>query len=274
MSKIKYGKTMFYKDYTDNHFVNSIVLKEKKIKNNYQYIPKCFLVRWWFNLFYYVFAMPILKILMKCKYHVKVYGKKNMKGMKGCIFIGNHTNVMDGCFASAVVASPKRNYIITNKDAVQVVLGKYFTKALGALPLPDDNRGLLNLAESVDILLKQGHAVTIFPEATIWPYYTKLRPMPAASFHYAVKSNVPVIPFAVTYRYAKGKNYLKKKPKVNITICEPIYPDLSLPPKERKIDLSVKTMNSLRPIIEGPDNVALYNYVQIDDKENGKNNPS
>lgn len=265
MKKNKYGKVKYYKNFTDNHFVNAIVFKEKPIPNDYQYIPKCFLVRWWFNFVYYFFAMPILWIMLKVKYGVKVYGKKNMKGVRGAVLIGNHSNSMDGCFASVMVARPKRNFIICNKDAVQVVLGKYFTTALGALPLPDDNRGLLNLANSVDKLLKKGNTVTIFPEATIWPYYTKLRPMPSASFHYAVRSNVPVVPFAVTYRYAKGKNKFAKKPKVNVTICKPIYPDLNLNAKERKEDLAFKTQNALKVVIESEGNVAFYNYVKVEE---------
>lgn len=237
MKKVKWGKKRYYTDFKDDSFMKTIVLKEKKIKNDYKYIPKSFTIRLLRNLFYYLIAAPILWIFGKIKYRIKVVGKKNLKKVKGgAILIGNHSNAADGVFASVFVAFPKKNYFITNKDAVQVILGKYFTKALGALPLPDEPRGLVNLSNAVETLVKKGNYVTIYPEATIWPYYTKLRPLAPATFHYAIKSEVPVVPFAVTYRYAKGKNYLKKKPRVNITILEPIYPDKNLSGIEAKRD--------------------------------------
>lgn len=262
--KVVWGEKRYYTDWKDNSFMKTIVLREKKIKNNYRYIP-CWFVRFFQGLFYYVFALPILTIMLKVKYGVKVYGKKNMRKVKGgAILIGNHTHAMDGCFASVNVAFPKRNYIITKKDAVEVIFAKHFTKALGALPLPDEPKGLANLSKAIDFYLKHGKTVTIFPEACVWPYYNKLRPLAPANFHYAVKSNVPVVPFCVTYRYAKGKNYLNKKPKVNITILEPIYPDLSLSPTDAKNKLAQQTEEAMRKVIDKEDNVAFFEYVQKD----------
>ena len=268
MTKNKYGTIRYYKDFKDNSFMNTKVFKEKNIENNYKYFPSCFLVRFFQWLFYYFFAVPILWIVCKIKFGVKVTGKENLKKVKGgAILIGNHTQPLDCAFASVFVARPKRNYIISNKDAVQVVVGKYFTKALGALPLPDKNKGLVNLSNAVDAIVKRGGTVTIYPEATIWHYCTFLRPLPQACFHYAVNSNVPVVPFAVTYRYAKGRNYFKKKPKVNITILEPIYPDKEKISKEAKKELAEKTTDALKSVIEVSHNVAYYKYLPIEQKK-------
>lgn len=256
-----YGSKKYYTDFHDNRYVKTPMLYEKKVKNNYKYIPSRF-VRFFRALFYYLFAYPVLYILLKTKYGVKVYGKKNLKKVKGAILIGNHSHAMDGCFASVMVAFPKHNYIITKRDAVSVIGAKHITKALGVLPLPNENRGLINLSEAIDYYLKKGNTVTIYPEACIWPYYNHLRPLPPANFHYAVKSNVPIVPFCVTYRYAKGKNYLSKKPKVNITILEPIYPDTSLTTSQAKLKLASETEQAMRKIIERADNVGLYEYIQ------------
>ena len=85
-----------------------------------------------------------------------------------------------------------------------------------------------------------------------------------------MKSGVPVVPVAVTYRYAKGKNYLKKKPRVNLTILEPIYPQKVLSPIECKADMAKRTEDALRKVIETEDNVALYKYVYKEKSENDK----
>lgn len=261
---LNWGEKRFYSSLYDDSFMHTVVLREKKIKAGYHYLsynPLRWLIQ---NIFAYLIAYPIIWLIDKFKYGVRVKGKKNIRKVKGgAILIGNHSNAMDGCFSSVHVAYPRRNYIITNKDAVQVPVGKWFTKALGALPLPDEPKGLSNLANTVDKLVHHGCYVTIFPEACIWPYHTKLRPLNPAAFHYAVKSDVPVVPFCVTYRYAKGRNYLKKKPKVNITILEPIYPDNSLSKSECKIKLAKETENRMREVIESRDNVMLYNYVEV-----------
>lgn len=271
MGKIKWGTTRYYTSFKDDEFMHTKVLKEKKIGINYKYLPTNFLVQFFQFLFYYLIAIPVLWLVGKIKYGINVKGRKNIKKIKGgAILIGNHTHPMDCMIASVFVARPKRNYIISNKDAVQVAFGKYFTKALGALPLPDEQKGLANLSNAVDTLVKRGRTVTIYPEACIWHYCTFLRPLPSASFHYAVKSNVPVVPFAVTYRYAKGKNYLKKKPKINVTILEPIYPNLQLSPKEAKNDLAEKATVALKAVIETDDNKAYYKYVKIEKEENNE----
>ncbi len=267
MKKVVWGEPRYYTDFRDNRFVKSIILKEKTIKNNYRYVPNVF-VRFFRDVFYYLIACPILQIMLRCKYGVKIKGRKNIWKLKGgAILIGNHTHTMDGCFASALVAFPKRNFIVTKKDAVEVIVAKHFTKALGAMPLPDNTKGLANLSNAIDFYLQKGKTVTIFPEACIWPYYNKLRPLPPANFHYAVKSNKPIVPFCVTYRFAKGKKKLSKKPKVNITILEPIYPDLSLGQVEAKNMLAKQTEEAMRKVIETPENVEFLHYVQEDSEE-------
>ena len=261
--KLNWGEKRYYSSLKDDSFMHTKVLKKKNIKNNYRYLPRKLIVRGLRWVFYYFFAAPICFLITKINCGVKVKGRENLKKFKGgAILIGNHSHVLDCMLASVYVGFPRRNYFVSNKDAVQVAVGRYFTKALGVLPLPDEQKGLINLANAINILLKKGNTVTIYPEASIWPYSTFLRPLPPATFHYAVKSDVPVVPFAVTYRYAKFRPKAKK-PKVNITILEPIYPNHELSIVERKQDLCNKTTQALKNVIETEDNVKLFEYVQL-----------
>ncbi len=263
MKKVTWGEKKYYSDLTENSFMHTRIGKEKKIPNDYKYVPKSKLVKCLRFLFYYIVAVPVCWIYAKLTCSVKVKGKKNIKKLKGgAVLIGNHSHPLDCMFASVFVAAPKRNYIIANKEAVEVVGGRYFTKALGALPLPDNMKGLANLSDAVTTLLKQGNNVTIFPEAAIWPYSTFLRPFPSANFHYAAVANVPIVPFAVTYRYAKHRP-LRKKPKVNVTISEPIYADKTLALPAQKKDLATRTFNAVNQIVSR-DNVSFVEYVKKD----------
>lgn len=259
--ELEWGKVRYYSSYNDD-FVTTPIAKEKEIKDNYNYLTRGVVFKFFGNLFYYIIAYPIIWLINKIKYGVKVKGKKNLKKIKGgYIIMGNHSCFFDQCFDSVMVAFPRKNYIVANKGVVEVPVARFLVKTLGALPLPDTPRGLANLNNAIGKIVKKGGCVTIYPEAHLWPYYTGVRSIPPASFHYAIKNDVPVVPVAVTYRYAKGKNYLKKKPKVNLTIMEPIYANKDLSSADCKKDMAKRTEDALRSVIETDDNVALYKYV-------------
>ena len=46
--KIVWGEKRYYTDYKDNSFMKTIVFREKKIKNNYKYVPSA-IVRFFQN---------------------------------------------------------------------------------------------------------------------------------------------------------------------------------------------------------------------------------
>ena len=70
----------------------------------------------------------------------------------------------------------------------------------------------------------------IYPEAHIWPYYTKIRPFVSASFKYPAKLKAPIIPITNCVRKSK----LSKKPKITMYIGKPVYPQDNLSVNENK----------------------------------------
>ena len=259
-----YNQPRYYSDFNED-FMHTKTVKDIVVDEKYQYIPKNPLVRIFRNLMYYSLGYPGVKLIDRFSYGVKVYGKKNLKKIKGALLVGNHSNEFDGCFAIVEVSGPRKCYVIANKDAIEVPVARFFTKAFGALPVADTNKGLANLNNSVVKLLQKGNRVAIFPEAHIWPYYTGLRPFSSVGFHYAVKANVPVVPFAVTYRLRKGKNKMAKKPKVNITILNPIYPDKNKTLSENKAYLAQEAYEQIKQALEKANSPKLYDYIK---KEN------
>lgn len=261
MKKVIWGEKRYYSSLKENSFMHTKLGKHVAIPNDYKYIPRSFFVRAVHFLFYYLIAVPVCWLCAKIACSIKVKGRKNLKKINGgAVLIGNHSHPLDCMFASVFAAFPKRNYFVANKEAVEVAGGRFFTKALGALPLPDELKGLANLSDAVNALLRKGNCVTIYPEAAIWPYSTFLRPFPAACFRYAIQADVPVVPFAVTYRYARRRP-LRKKPKVTMTILPPIYANKALAPAEQKKDLCARTETALKQIVESEDNVTFVQYL-------------
>ena len=259
-----YNQPRYYSGF-DEDFMHTKIVKNVVVDEKYQYIPKNPFVRGFRNLMYYTLGYPGVKLIDRFSYGVKVYGKKNLKGIKGALIVGNHSNEFDGSFAIVEVSGPRKCYVIANKDAIEVPVARLFTKAFGALPVPDNNKGLANLNQSVVKMLQKGSRVAIFPEAHIWPYYTGLRPFASVGFHYAVKADVPVIPFAVSYRLRKGKNKMAKKPQVNITILKPIYPDKNKTLAENKTYLAKMAYEQIKEVLDKANSPKLYDYIK---KEN------
>ena len=116
-----------------------------------------------------------------------------------------------------------------------------FVQKFGAIPIPNDRSGMRNFLECIKQKIKKGYSVTIFPEAHIWPYYTKIRPFKSVSFKYPIEYNTPV--FCVTNTYQKrGKN------KVSITtyIDGPFFQNEHIENiQEKKQDLRDKVYNKM-----------------------------
>ena len=92
------------------------------------------------------------------------------------------------------------------------------------MPLPEGLEAHKNFLNAMEYRLKQKHGIVIYPEARLWPYYTKIRPYDDQSFRYPAKYLVPV--FCVTTTYQKTK---KGKLKTVIYVDGPFYPNNELP---------------------------------------------
>lgn len=66
----------------------------------------------------------------------------------------------------------------------------------------------------------------IYPEAHVWPYYTKIRPFGEAAFTYPVIENTPVYSFTVTYHKKRIRT------KMICYVDGPFYPKNNLSQKE------------------------------------------
>ena len=86
------------------------------------------------------------------------------------------------------------------------------------------------------------HAITIYPEAHIWPYYTKIRPFKTVSFKYPIEFNTPAFCMTNTYQ-SYGKN--KDKIKIVTYIDGPFFPDKNLTKSEQKQNLRDQIYNKM-----------------------------
>ena len=113
---------------------------------------------------------------------------------------------------------------------------------LGAIPIPSNKEAMKNFLGTIEKRIKKGNSITIFPEAHIWPYYTKIRPFKSVSFKYPIKLGTPTFCMTNTYQ-SYGKN--KDKVKIVSYIDGPFLPDKGLSIKEQQENLRNKVYDCM-----------------------------
>lgn len=227
-------KIIYYKDELNDEF-SIPKIEARKIDENYKYEHNLL----WDCCSYLmqnVLSMPIKVIYQKIRFKLKYVGKEKLKEYKkqGYFIYANHTQPFADTFIPSVANYPKRNFLIVNPVNISLRGTGTLVEMLGAMPVPGNVEATKNFLSTIKKKIEKGSSITIYPEAHIWPFYTKIRPFKSVSFKYPVKLDVPS--FCITNTY---QSYGKKNDKIKIVsyIDGPFFPNVELSPKERQEDL-------------------------------------
>ncbi len=222
-------KIRYYSDILNDDFAKTDI-KADKVDESFKYRNKNPVWNLIAFLLYYAVALPIALIIDKVVFGFKVENRKAFFKVwnKGVFVYSNHTQLLDPFFLP-VAAFPKKVYPVAGADAVSITGLKQVVLMLGCIPIPTSLRAFPEFMNTVFHRIDGANCVSIFPEAHIWPYCTKIRPFKATSFKYPVEKNAPVIAAAATYRKREGiLGAILKRPAVTFVVSNPIYPDNTL----------------------------------------------
>ena len=240
---MKEDKIIYYNDELNDEYSTAKIIP-RKIDENYKYIHKNVIWNACAFLLQNVLSIPIKYLYAKMKFRVKYVGKEKLKPYKkqGYFIYGNHTQSFTDTFLISNCVYPKRNYLIVNPENVSMKFLGNAVQMLGAIPIPSNKEAMKIFLETIEKRIKKGYSITIFPEAHIWPYYTKIRPFKSVSFKYPIKLETPS--FCVTNTY---QSYGKNKDKVKIVsyIDGPFFPDNDLNIKEKQENLRNKIYDKM-----------------------------
>lgn len=224
---------------------------------NFKY-KKNLLFRIWADFVYYLIGVPVVFIISKMVHHLKIYGKKNIKGLKGYYMFSNHTTSIDPFYA--VLASyPRKCYTIANPVISRYIGVKSIIRTVGGIPLPTSLSQMKEFMEFQEkIIKKKKDNILIYPEAHIWEYYNGIRPFSAASFKYPAKIDCPIVVLTTVFRRPKKEG---KKPYVSVYISKPIYPDNLSDMKERYQNLRDSAYNIMCETVKKYNSYEYIKYV-------------
>ena len=250
----------YYRDEINDDFANNGVVARHN-KAGYKYIQTNPLAKAFSFLLYYC-VKPFVTLMNKIVYHQKIIGKEKLKEYKnkGYFLYGNHTTSMGDAYTPNILTN-KRNYLIVSEEATSIKGLGSLVKSLGAIPVPYDVANIHPFLNAIETRIKEKKSVTIYPEAHIWPGYTKIRDFKHESFRYPYDLNAPV--FTITNTYQKRK--LSKKPRLVTYISGPFFPNFDLDRMDSIIDLRNRVYEEMKRISESVPQIETIRYIKIDE---------
>ena len=214
-----------YRDELNDEFSDAVIAP-RRIDGGYDYTPSSPFRKFTSFFWYRIVATPVAFAVTKLGFGHKIVGREKLKPFrkKGFFIYGNHTHDLGDAIMPAMIVFPKRAYVIVHAANVSIKGVGNATRSMGAIPLPDDTAAFRNFTACIKTRYGQGHAVVVYPEAHIWPYYTGIRNFRDVSFAYPVECGSPVFCFTNTYQ----KRRFFKGPRTVTYVDGPFFPDPSL----------------------------------------------
>lgn len=237
------NKIIYYEDELNDEFSKSSI-EPRIIDEKYKYVHKNPLWNLCSFVLQNILSVPIKILYAKIKFRIKYIGKEKIKPYKneGYFIYGNHTQPFADTFIPSIPMYPKRNFLIVNPVNISLKGTGTLVEMLGAMPIPSNKRAMKNFLNAIKQKTNKGYAITIYPEAHIWPYYTKIRPFKDVSFKYPVQLEKPAFCITNTYQ-SYGKN--NQKIKIVSYIDGPFFPSKELTLKEQQRELRNKIYNCM-----------------------------
>ena len=223
------------------------------IDRNYEYVSKDIIFNTFSDVLYYLIAYPILKVLTKIVYDLKIEGRENIDFLeKGAISVSNHVLFLD-CAMVGLAWGLKRVYYTTLEGSFKIPFVRKLIKLLRAMPIPEKIKNREYFMKAIEEILNNGNFVHFYPEASLFPYYKKIRNFKNGAFSIAVKNDVPIVPMVFTFREPKGiRKIFKKKKDVTLKILKPVtIKEEGLNQKQKEELLKNKVHTMMEDVVKG-----------------------
>lgn len=262
MSKSKHQPEIRYYESFDQDFAETR-RQDYKIPENYKWQH--------FNPIYHALSLVLyLGVVVLDIVYMKLFAHTRIKNRHlllkarlhgGYYLYSNHTQLFGDVVNPFALTFPTKPSIICSPSNLGIpFIGKILPMA-GAVPIPDNLSDMKKFNQTIARRIKLGDCIIIYPEQHLWPYYTKIRPLADAAFHYPVSTKKPVYVATTTYQQSR----FHKKPKITIYIDGPFKAQADLPRKDAQKRLKYEVQKTM----ERRAKHSAYDYI-IYRKKSGK----
>ena len=179
---------------------------------------------------FYRFAYNIVGIELLF-HRIQVEGRENVP-TGGCLIVSNHVSFMDPTTVGWAVA--REIHYLARKNLFKPPLLSWLLPMVNVLPIDRDGHDIAGLRRIIK-MLKDGHAVLLFPEGTRSADGTIQSSEPGAGL-VALKAGVPILPVRVFGTYECLSRHMKQlrfRP-IRVVIGKPYQPAILEGRKEKE----------------------------------------
>lgn len=178
------------------------------------------------SVFIKAVMIVVMVLFMFPAYLLTIRNKKYLfnalKLQRGVITVSNHCYYIDaGLICLSLL--PHFAYYGIDTQTMSVPLLSYFLKRLGGFSLEQNN--FHTLFSTIEYLLKKNKIVHLFPEGNLLDYNQKVAAFQKGAFYFSLACDAPIVPIAIVLKKRPILKFLTKPfPRVELHLCEPIYP--------------------------------------------------
>jgi len=186
---------------------------------------------WFYRLAYNVVGFQL------SLHRIKVEGRENVP-TGGFLIVANHVSFMDPTTVGWAVE--RELHYLARKSLFKPPFWSWFLPVCNVLPIDRDGGQDLSGLRRIIRMLKEGHAVLIFPEGTRSPDGTIQAPIAGAGL-IALKGEVPVLPVRIfgTFESLSKDMIVPRFHPIRVVIGKPYLPTIPPGTKARDAHLPV-----------------------------------
>lgn len=182
---------------------------------------------------YYLILIPVISLVDKIAFGLKIEGREHFRQVKGAVLVCNHVHFLD-CSMVAVAAWPTRITFASQNSNFQLPIAGWLLKQFQCIPVGESLKETKAFFLETKEKLLEGLPVGIFPEGELQMYSKEIRPFRKGAFTVSASANIPVLPMILKQRPPHGIWKLwKRKPLFTLQIFPPVQADSDLPQKEK-----------------------------------------
>jgi len=161
----------------------------------------------------------------------KIEGRENVPS-GGCLIVSNHVSFMDPTTVGWAVA--REIYYLGRKSLFKPPFWSWFLPICNVLPIDRDGHDIAGLRRIIK-MLKEGHAVLLFPEGTRSDDGT-IQPAEPGAGLIARKAGAPILPVRVFGTYESLSRHTKRLRfhPIRVVIGQPYLPTIPEGKKEKE----------------------------------------
>ena len=185
--------------------------------------------------FLHVLAATLLDPVLRIALGFRIVGRKNARALRGhgVVTVSNHVHPLD-CVMLSLGIGLRRIYYVSLASNFCIPVVRHLVRGLGGVPLSGEPGQTTRLIKEMTAALKDGAAVQMYPEGVLTPYSGEPHAFKRGAFLLAAQAGTPVLPMAFTIREPAGLYRLfRRKPLLTLHVAPAVYPDASLPERQR-----------------------------------------